>query len=133
MGLGAGNPLNNLVHPGLHAALEQRFYPTDVVVERSVVTLRPNGEQAVVWEPWLLGLRGNLARPARANQERREAAQTTVAAEWALNLTGWYPQITVEHRVVATVNGQAETFNIAAVVHDSLSESTRLELERTVH
>ena len=132
MGLGSNSALSSVVHPGLHAALE-KFYVTDVVVERSSVVLRPNGEQVVTWEPWLMGLRGNLARAPRVNLEQRGTAQTTTAAEWSLNLAGWYPQIMVEHRVVATVNGQAEIWNIQAVAHDSLSESTRLEVERTVH
>jgi hypothetical protein len=133
MGLGAGSVLDSVVHPGLHAALVEKFYPTDVVVERASVVLRPNGEQVVAWEPWLLGLSGNLARAPRANLEQRGPTQTTTGAEWSLNLAGWYPQITVEHRVVVTLNGQAEMWNIRAVVHDSLSESTRLEVERTVH
>lgn len=132
MGLGSNSALSSIVHPGLHAALE-KFYPTDVVVERAVVELRPNGEQVVAWEPWLMGLWGNLARAPRANLERRGAEQTTTTAEWSLNLAGWYPQITVEQRVVVTVDGQAEVWNIQAVVHDSLSESTRLDVERTVH
>lgn len=128
MGLGSDSALDSIVHPGLHAALG-RFFPTSVTIQAATVTQRPNGEQVKTWSTFLAGLRGNLARTARANMEERGTTLTTVPAEWALNLAGYYPQITVEHR--ALVGGTA--YNIAAVVHDSLSESTRLELERTTH
>lgn len=128
MGLGTDSVLDSIFHPGLHAALG-RFYPSAVVIQAATVTQRPNGEQVKTWAAFLTGLRGNLARTARANMEERGTTLTTVPAEWALNLAGYYPQITVEHRVV--VGGTA--YNIAAVVHDSLGQSTRLELERTTH
>lgn len=132
MGLGTDSALDSIVHPGLHAALPQ-FYPTSVVIQAATLTQRPNGEPVETWGPFLMGLTGNLARSTRTNLEQRGTTQTTVPAEWVLNLAGWYPLITVAHRAVVTVNGQAEIFNIAAVVHDSVGESTRLELERTEH
>lgn len=128
MGLGTDSVLDSIVHPGVHGALG-RFFPTSVTIQAATVTQRPNGEQVKTWATFLPGLRGNLARTARANMEERGTTLTTVPAEWALNLAGYYPQIMVEHRVV--VGGTA--YNIAAVVHDSLGQSTRLELERTTH
>jgi len=128
MGLGSDSALNSIVHPGLHAALG-RFFPTSVTIQAATVTQRPNGEQVKTWATFLTGLRGNLARSTRTSLEQRGTTLTTVPAEWALNLAGHYPTITVEHR--ATVDGTA--YNIAAVIHDSLSASTRLELERTAH
>lgn len=128
MGLGTDSVLDSIFHPGLRGALG-RFFPTSVTIQAATVTQRPNGEQVKTWATFLTGLRGNLARSTRANVEQRGTTLTVVPAAWALNLAGYYPQITVEHRVL--VGGTA--YNIAAVVHDSLSESTRLELERTTH
>ena len=128
MGLGEGSVLNGLVHPALFEALP-RLYPTAVTIQAATITQRPNGEQVEAWATFLGGLTGNLARPAQAKMERRGGTMTTATAEGALNLSGYYPTITVEHRVLI---GEV-AYNITAAVHDSMGASTRLELERTVH
>lgn len=124
MGLGTDSVLDSIVHPDLHGALS-KFYPTLAEIQAGAVSQRANGEQVVVWTTVIVAY-GNMTR---ADAEQRGQSLTTVSAEWVLNLAGWYPAITVAHRVYL---GGA-IYNIAAVVHDSLSESTRLELERTVH
>jgi hypothetical protein len=54
---------------------------------------------------------------------------TQAPGGWVANLDGYYPTITVEHQ--ALIDNTA--WNIAAVGHDSLSRSTRLELEEVEH
>ncbi len=128
MGLGADSVLDGIVHSEMHGALS-KLYPTAVTIQAATITQRPNGEQVEAWATFLGGLTGNLARPAQAKMERRGGTMTTATAEWSLNLSGYYPTITVEHRVLI---GEV-AYNIAAAVHDSMGASTRLELERTVH
>lgn len=128
MGLGDGSVLAGIVHPGLHVTLTQ-FFPTVVSVQTGTQTRRPNGEIVTTWESVVV-CSGNLARAPRTELETRGGAQTVVPAGWVLNLAGYFPEIEVEQRAV-TADGQV--FNITAVVHDSLSESTQLELERVTH
>jgi len=126
MGLGSSSVLNTIVHPDLHRALP-RFYPSEVVVQRGTVVIRPNGEQVTTWADLLTDIRGNLAQ--RPGMERRGGELTNVPAGWSLNLDGYYPDIAKTDRVL--VDGVA--YNIGDVVHDSLSGSTRLDVERTAH
>lgn len=128
MGLGAESVLGGLVHPGLHEALPL-FYPTTAMIQAGTQTRRPNGEIVMTWET-VLTATGNLARAPRTELETRGGAQTVVPAGWVLNLAGYFPEIEVEQRAV-TADGQV--FNIVAVIHDSLSGSTKLEVERVTH
>ncbi len=128
MGLGTDSVLDSVIHPGLHAALP-RFYPTLATIQEATQTRRPNGEIVETWATVVV-VTGNLARAPQADGEVRGGTQTIVPAEWVLNLTGYYPEIEVEQRAT-TADGTA--YNILAVIHDSLSESTKLELERVVH
>ena len=132
MGLGSASALDTIVHEGLHATLG-RFFPAAVVIQQAAITRRPNGEQVETWGTFLSGLYGNLARTTKDGGERRGETNTTAMAVLALNLRGHYPTITIEHRALVTIGGTATVYNITAVVHDSLSESTRLELERVDH
>lgn len=120
-----------IVHPRMLQSL-QDFYPSEVAIQAATVTGRkPNGEQIVTWSDFLTGIRGNLAvgSATRSLLERRTATLTIVPGGWSLSLDGYYPTITVEHRAV--IDGKA--YNITAVHHDSLSESTRLALETVEH
>jgi hypothetical protein len=128
MGL-ADSALSSIVHPRIFDSLED-FYPSEVTIQAAAVTQRPNGEQVVTWSDFLTGIRGNLATATQSSRlEQRGTAQTTAPAAWSLSLDDYYPAITVLHRVV--IGGTA--YNITAVHHDSLGESTRLQLERTSH
>jgi hypothetical protein len=126
MGLGSESVLNSIVHPSLHAALP-KFYPTVAAIQAATVTQKANGEEVMTWATFLRDLTGNMAQ--RFASETRGGAMTRVPIGWALNLAGHYPTITVQHRAV--IDGV--DYNITAITHDSLSASTRLELERTVH
>lgn len=130
MGLGADSALDDLIHGGLHGTLG-KFYPTAVVIQAVTITARPNGEAVESWSTFLSGLYGNLAW--RTAGELRGGTHVRVPVGMSLNLKGHYPTITVLHRAVVTVNGTTAIYNIAAVVHDSLNESTRLDLEDTAH
>lgn len=125
MGLG-NSALDTIVHPDLHAALN-RFFPACVTIQRATVTLKANGEQVHTWSDYLRDLRGNFAQ--RPTAERRGAVMTTVPGGWSLNLMGHYPGIEKTDRAIV----DDKAFNIVDVVHDSLGQSTRLDLERTTH
>lgn len=125
MGLGSDSALDSVVHEGLHAALG-KFFPSLVEIQAATVTQRPNGERVESWATaWVRY--GNFAQLTAT--EVRDGVMTRVPAGYALNLAGYYPEITNAHRVVVDY----ETFNIAAVVHDSVAGSTRLSLERVEH
>lgn len=132
MGLGSDSALDTIVHAGLHGTLG-RFYPAAVTIQAATITRRPNGEPVESWGTFLSGLYGNLARPTKDGGEARGLTNTTVNDLLALNLKGHYPTVTVNHRALVTIGGTATVYNIAAVTHDSLSGSTRLELERVEH
>lgn len=127
MGLGTDSVLDDVVHIGLHEALP-KFYPTLVEIQAATETRRPNGEVIETWVTVIVAY-GNVARAPRALLERRTGEMTQAPAGWVANLAGYFPAITVAHR--AYIGNEA--WNIAAVVHDSLAESTRLELERVEH
>lgn len=127
MGLGTDSALDSIVHAGLHAALP-RFYPTMVEIQAATETRRPNGEIVETWATVIVAY-GNVARAPRALLERRTGEMTQVPVGWVANLDGHFPAITVAHRAYI----ENEAWNIAAVAHDSLAESTRLELERVEH
>jgi hypothetical protein len=126
MGLGSGSALADIVHDDLLVDLAG-FYPATVTIQQATITRRGNGEQVLTWGTFLSGLRGNMARTKES--ENRVNSLTIIPQEWALNLTGYYPTITVEHRALIGV----VAYNITGVTHDSLSESTRLVLERVTH
>ncbi len=134
-GLGSNGVLNTLIHPDLLASLA-RFYPSVVTIEESTQTRRPNGEIVDEWTAVsnLTGLRGIFAGKAAA--EKRGAALTVATATHVLDLQGYYPDIVVTHRAMvqtAVSNGLSRAYNIVAVVHDSQSQQTRLELEEVKH
>lgn len=118
----AGSPLERLVHPELHELLE-KFYPTSVTIQTAIETQKANGEVVRTWVDWLINLTGNFAMTR--GSEVRGTTMTTVLKGRALNLAGYYPEILVTHRAVV----QGVPYNILSVTHDSLSESTRLDLE----
>lgn len=125
MGLGSDSVLDAIVHPDRLRSL-RRFFVTPVVVQRPTVTPAANGEQVTTWAT-VIATQGNMA--PRPMMERRGTDKTTVPGGWSLNLKGHYPTILKTDRVL--VDGVA--YNIADVVHDSLGQSTRLDLERTTH
>jgi hypothetical protein len=127
MGLGSDSALDTIVHSGLHAALP-KFYPTTLEIQAATVTRRPNGEQEATWATVIV-VRANVAKTSRVLVETRTGEMTRVPAGWVANLDGCYEDVTVEHR--AYFDNSA--WNIAAVAHDSLGRSTRLELERVEH
>lgn len=125
MGLGTDSALNSLIHADLHDDLP-KFYVTSGVIQAATETRRPNGEISRTWATaW--SVTGNLAE--RVATEMRDGVMTRVHIGKALNLAGYYSGVTLAHRVVAG----GETYNITAVTHDSLSKSTRLELELVEH
>ncbi len=134
-GLGSNGVLDTIMHPDLLASLN-RFYPSVVTIEESTQTRRPNGEIVSEWTavPNLTGLRGIFAGKNAA--EKRGAALTAQTATHVLDLQGYYPDAVVTMRAMvytAVSNGLSRAFNIVAVVHDSQSEQTRLELEEVSH
>jgi len=114
-----------IVHPDRLRSL-RRFFMTPVVIQRPTVTLAANGEQVTTWAT-VIATQGNMAQ--RPMMERRGTEKTTVPGGWSLNLKGHYPDVRKTDR--ALVGGEA--YNITDVVHDSLGESTRLDLELTTH
>lgn len=134
-GLGSNGVLDTIMHPDLLASLN-RFYPAVATIEESTPTRRPNGEPVDVWTavPSMTALRGSLASKAAA--EKRGAALTVATATHVLDLQGYFPDVVVTHRAMvhtAVANGLSRAFNIVAVVHDSQSQQTRLELEEVNH
>lgn len=134
-GLGSGGVLDTLMHTGLLDSLN-RFYPTVCTMQELTQARRPNGELVNEWTAvsGLAGLRGNFAGAAAA--EKRGAVLTVQTATHVLDLQGYYPDVVVTMRAMvytAVINGLAKAFNIAAVVHDSQSQQTRLELEEVKH
>lgn len=127
MGLGSDSALDTIVHAGLHEALP-KFYPTLVEIQAVTETRRPNGEIIETWATVIVTY-GNVARAPRSLLERRIGEMTQAPAGWVANLDGYFPAITVNHRAYIG----SEAWNIAAVVHDSLSKITRLELEKVAH
>lgn len=125
MSLGTDSVLDDIVHPDRLESI-YRFFPTDVTIQRATITQRPNGEQVKTWAT-LTTAKGNLAQ--RPTTERRGDSLTIVPRGWALNLKGYYPTIARTDRVLIG----SDAFNIVDVVHDSLSQSTRLDLEVTTH
>lgn len=127
-GLGSDGILNGLVHPDLLASLH-RAYPATANIQVNTPTKRANGELVDVWanHATLINLPGLLA--AAGASERRGAALTVQTATHILDLRSYQPAIEVTHRAV--VGGT--TYNIVAVVHDSQSTMTRLELEIVNH
>lgn len=125
MGLGTDSALNSLVHADMLGDLP-KFYVTLGEIQAATETRRPNGEISRSWATaWVVT--GNLAE--RTALEMRDGIMTRVTIGKAFNLGGYYSGITLAHRVVADY----ETYNITAVTHDSLSKSTRLELELVEH
>ena len=123
--------LSQVIHPRLHQELPQ-FFPAYVTVQ---IATESQGDDNAVVENWanvdgLAGLRGTLA-PASAN-ETRKAELTNVKITHVLDLRGYYPTITITHRVlVSRAQGDSpQIFNITAVKHDSQAESSHLELEQ---
>lgn len=134
-GLGSNGVLDTIMHPDLLASLN-RFYPSVATIEESTQTRRPNGEIVDEWTAVsnLTGLHGIFAGKAAA--EKRGAALTVATATHVLDLQGYFPDVVVTMRAMvytAVSNGLATAFNIVAVVHDSQSEQTRLELEEVNH
>lgn len=127
MGLGSESVLDGIVHVGLHGALPD-FYPMVVEIQAATATRRPNGEVVETWATVIVA-HGNLARAYQNDSEARSVDMTRVPTVRVLNLSGYYPEVTVEHR--AYIDNLA--WNISAVAHDSLGGSTRLELERVEH
>lgn len=125
MGLGTDSALNTVIHGDLHRDLP-KFYVTLAEIQEATETRRPNGEISRAWATvWVVT--GNMAE--RSALEMRDGVMTRVTIGKAFNLAGYYSTITLAHRVVADY----ETYNITAVTHDSLSKSTRLELELVEH
>jgi hypothetical protein len=134
-GLGSNGVLDTLIHADLLASLN-RFYPAVVTIEESTPTRRPNGEPVDAWAavPSMTGLRGIFAGKGAA--EKRGATLTVQTATHVLDLQGYYPDAAVTMRATvytAVTNGLSRAFNIVAVVHDSQSQQTRLELEEVNH
>ena len=134
-GLGSSSALHTIMHPGLLGSLNQ-FFPAVATIEESTQVRRPNGEVISEWTavPNMTARRGILAGKAAA--EKRGAALTVASATHVLDLQGYYPDVVVTHRAMvhtAVANGLSRAFNIVAVVHDSQSEQTRLELEEVNH
>lgn len=129
MSLGSGNVLDGLIHPDLLDSLH-RAYPAVVNIQVNTPTKRPNGELVDNWANHAqLGVINGLLAAALPRNERRGPALTVQTATHVLDLRGHYPAIEVTHRAV--IGGAA--YNIAAVVHDSQSAQTRLELEIVTH
>lgn len=124
MGLGTDSALDTIVHAGLHAALP-KFYPTVVAIQARTAVQAANGELTYTWQTFTSAM-GNFADPDRMAQEQRGADMTRITTQPALNLDGYYPTITVAHRVMVN----ATAYNIAGISHDSVGGSTRLQLER---
>lgn len=121
--------LSQVIHPRLHQELPQ-FFPAYVTVQVSTETQGDDNAVVNTWSDLLNGLRGSLA-PASAN-EIRKAELTNVKITHVCDLRGYYPEITIVHRVlVSRAQGDSpQTFNITAVKLDSQAKSTRLELEQ---
>ncbi|MCA9999468.1 MAG: hypothetical protein KDE56_27080 [Anaerolineales bacterium] len=132
-GLGSNGVLDTIMHGGLLGSLS-RFYPAVCTIEQSTPTKRPNGELVNVWTAVLTGLRGSFAGAAAA--EKRGVALTVQTATHVLDLQGYFPDVVVTMRAMvytAVSNGLTIAYNIAAVVHDSHANQTRLELEQVNH
>ena len=134
-GLGTGNILDGLIHPDLLDSLE-RVYLAVCTVQESTETKRQNGEIINEWTAVsnLTGLRGIFAAAAAA--EKRGQALTVQTATHVLDLQGYYPDAAVTMRAMmytAVSGGISQAYNIVAVVHDSQSAQTRLELEIVSH
>ena len=134
-GLGSNGVLDTIMHADLLGSLN-RFYPAICTIEESTEIRLPNGEPKNTWTPvsGLTGLRGIFAGAAAA--EKRGTALTVQSATHVLDFQGYYPDIVVTYRAMvqtAVSNGLSIAYNIAAVVHDSQSQQTRLELEEVKH
>lgn len=134
MALGTDSTLNQLVHPDLHTSLTAA-YPSTVTIQAATET---QADDYSIDEGWsdvagLVAIPGILA-PARAEEIRR-AQMTNVKITHVLDLQGYYPGITNQHRVqvVRADFDTEQTFNITGVKFDSQGRSTRLELEEVSH
>lgn len=120
--MGLGNSLGSIIHPHLHEELGM-FFPSTIEVQSAVQTISADGEPHLEWTTFLETIPANLA--PRYSTEVRGDRMTRVTRGWALNLAGYYPQITELHRVIVG----STAYNIVGVASDSLSQSTRLDLE----
>lgn len=113
----------SLVHPHLFRDLRGYFYPEVAQLQSKTVAYGANGELRETWSTVQV-LRGNLA--ASSSEVQREAELARTANMWAFLVNGPCPSATTEHRLVI----QSTVYRIEGVRHDSLGESTRIDLEK---
>ena len=119
MGLGT----DSLIHQRLFPDLRGYFYPTVAQLQSKTVTHQANGELRETWTTTRV-LRGNLS--ASSSEVQREVELARTANMWAFLVNGPCPSVTTEHRLII----QSTVYRIEGIVHDSLGESTRIDLER---
>ena len=80
-----------------------------------------------------IACRGMLA--LASDTESRTPMFTSVEYTHELDLDGYYPEVLITHRVIVsrTHSEQGDTFNIAAISHDSQATRTRLALDKVTH
>lgn len=136
MSLGTNSVLDTLVHDSLLDSIP-RAYQAVVDVQYESVTQNADGEEVITWvnHATMVNLNGTLAKSGAVGQERRRTDLTVARSTLILNLAGYYPDITREHRVNVTtpIDGRVQAFNIFQVLHDSQNTYTRLELEEVSH
>ena len=131
MSLGTNSVLDTIAHPDLLPSLE-RAYPATVVIQTNTPTQNADGQLIDSWSE-LLTADCIFAMDTKVAAENRLEPLTIVTAKWRLDMQGYYPTVTVEHRAVVTAGLVTIECNIMRVNHDSQAQSTRLELERVEH
>jgi hypothetical protein len=108
-----------------------------VDIQVNTPTQAADGEEVDSWadHATMVNIPGTLAKSGMVGTERRRMDLTISRSTLILDLAGYYPNITDEHRANLTTpeNGRTEIWNILQVLHDSQAQQTRLELEEVAH
>ena len=137
MSLGTDSVLDTLVHTSLLDSISSRVHLASVDIQVNTPTQAADGEQVDSWadHATMINIPGTLAKSGMIGTEQRRLDLTVSRSTLILDLAGYYPDITDEHRVNLTTpdNGRTEVWNIMQVLHDSQAQQTRLELEEVAH
>ena len=123
--------LSRIVHPSLLAALEAFHYAATVTIQANT----PTNNEGVLVDSWanvsgLVDLECTIS-PVNSSERRTIEPNMTKRVETHhVAITGYFTNITNQHRAVVTTAGsETLTLDILAVEHDSQSQTTRLRAE----
>ena len=137
MTLGTDSLLDTIVHTSLLASISDRVHLASVDIQVNTPTQAVDGEEVDSWadHATMVDIPGTLAKSGMIGTEQRRLDLTVSRSTLILDLAGYYPDITDEHRVSLTTpeDGRTELWNIMQVLHDSQAKQTRLELEEVAH